>query len=140
MVNMTFFTGYASGSLEWSRDRTGNRMCAFKVFHRPPNGNDPPGVNFNIPVRIYKKTLLDRMAEGLDKGDFLLICGSVAAYNDGESVRQGFILAHGVFNLTHSMEGIIGNAKLDRQRQLAQLIENSLTKASNDSKFGVNIW
>jgi hypothetical protein len=140
MVNMTFFTGYASGSLEWSRDHGGNRMCAFKVFHRPPNADDPPHVNFNIPVRIYKRSLLDRMAEGLDKGDFLLICGSVAAYNDGESVRHGFILAHAVFNLTHSMEGIIGDAKLDRQRQLAHLIENSLTKASNDSKFGVNIW
>jgi hypothetical protein len=38
------------------------------------------------------------------------------------------------------MEGIIGDAKLDRQRQLAHLIENSLTKASNDSAFGVNMW
>jgi hypothetical protein len=140
MINISIFTGHLSTSLEWTRDTCGNRMCSFKVFHRKRKDSDPPGVLYNIPVRIYRRIVLDRLTENFDKGDYLLIQGKNAAYNDEDLVRQGFIEAYAVYNLTRAAETIAGDAKVERQRQLAQLVEDSLTKACHNSEFGINIW
>jgi hypothetical protein len=140
MINLSIVTGHLSTSLEWSRDSMGNRMCAFKIFHRKRKDSDPSGLLYNIPVRIYKKIVLDRLTENFDRGDYLFIHGKNAAYNDDELVRQGFIEAYAVYNLTRAAERIAGDAKVERQKQLAQLVEDSLTRACHDSEFGINIW
>jgi hypothetical protein len=54
-------------------------------------------------------------------------------------VYQGFIEAYAVYNLTRAAETIAGDAKVERQWQLAQLVKDFLTKACHDSEFGINI-
>jgi hypothetical protein len=140
MINMVFITGYLSTALEWSRDHCGDRMCEFNIFHRKRKEGEPAGVKYNVCVRVFKKKIVDRLSEGLEKGDFLLVVGSAACYDGDDGMRRYFIEAHAVFNLTHGMEGIVGDARLERQRQLAMMVENSLTKACIESEFGINIW
>jgi hypothetical protein len=140
MLNQVNITGYLNTSLEWSRDSVGNRMCAFKIFHRKRTDTDPFGVLYVPTVRIYKKDLLDRLTLGIEKGDFLLICGSLAAYDDKDRIRHDFIIAHAIFNLSHCAGSTLEDVRLERQRQLAKMVEDSLTKESCESEFGANIW
>jgi hypothetical protein len=93
-----------------------------------------------LQVRIYKKDLLDRLTLGMEKGGFLLICGSLAAYDDRDRIRHDFIIAHAIFNLSHCAGLTLEDVRLERQRQLAKMVEDSLTKESCESEFGANIW
>jgi hypothetical protein len=101
---------------------------------------DLPRVLYNLPICIYIKSVVDRLTEHFDKRDGAFIQGINVTDNDEQLVRQEFIEACVIDNLTRAAETIAGDDNMERQRQLEPLIANSSIKASYDSEIGPNIW
>lgn len=140
MLNRVVLIGYLSTNLLWSHNANGQRECCFYIFQRKRREADPLGVDYIVPVHVGMQRLINVLSENFERGDLLLLEGSIASHKRDAHDRDGFLEAFAIYNLTASMSSDIGGAKLARQKRLGEIIDKDLIKEAENNDYKINIW
>lgn len=138
MINRVFVSGYiASAIVERKRSR---REYDFRLYIRGKTENMPAGICYLANVCVSNPQAMKYFPGSLQRGDFVVVEGELLSKREEDKVWHTVVNAYCVYNLAAFLEGNIGDARVRRQEQLAELYQELLMEENANGPDGLDIF
>lgn len=140
MINRVILSGYLTGAIvQRKRPRL---EYWFRLYMRSKAEDTPTNTCYLANICVSNPKALKYFPGSLERGDFVVVEGEAMSRRvDGASNWHTYINAFCVFNMAAYLESSIGDARIRRQEQLAELYNSILcSQSEEEGENGLDVF
>ncbi len=138
MINRVFVSGYIASSIMLHRHP--RKEYRFRLYIRGKKDSMGDDSCYLANICVLNSQAMRYFPGNLERGDFVVIEGELLSIRGSDRNWQTVVSAYCVYNLAVFLESNIGDARVRRQEQLAELYQSLLSEENKRGPDGLDIF